>query len=55
MYIIQYYKLYYLIMIVSEANKYHAERKQSAQKIQARNCLERYAYNLCNVAQVNFA
>ncbi|CAB4488040.1 Homospermidine synthase 1 [Rhizophagus irregularis] len=38
--------------MVTEAEKYlAAEREQYAQKIEAQNCLESYAYNLLNVAQ----
>ncbi|GBB88129.1 hypothetical protein RclHR1_14650004 [Rhizophagus clarus] len=37
--------------MVSEAKTYHAERKQYAQKIEAQNSLESYAYNLLNVIQ----
>ncbi|CAG8683324.1 10500_t:CDS:2 [Rhizophagus irregularis] len=37
--------------MVTEAEKYHAERKKYAQKIETQNFLESYAYNLLNVAQ----
>ncbi|PKY52641.1 heat shock protein 70 [Rhizophagus irregularis] len=41
--------------MVAEAEKYLVEREQYAQKIEAQNCLESYAYNLLNVAQVSFS
>ncbi|PKC00887.1 heat shock protein HSS1 [Rhizophagus irregularis] len=41
--------------MVTEAEKYHAERKKYAQKIETQNFLESYAYNLLNVAQVGFS
>jgi hypothetical protein len=44
-----------LIISVSEAKKYHAERKQYAQTIEAQNSFESYAYNLLNVVQVSFS
>ncbi|PKY62197.1 heat shock protein 70, partial [Rhizophagus irregularis] len=34
--------------MVCEIEKYHVERKQYAQKIEAQNCLESYAYKLLN-------
>ncbi|GBC18599.2 70 kDa heat shock protein 3 [Rhizophagus irregularis DAOM 181602=DAOM 197198] len=37
--------------MASEAEKYHAERKKIAQKMQARSDLEYYAYNLRNLVQ----
>ncbi|PKK65843.1 heat shock protein 70, partial [Rhizophagus irregularis] len=37
--------------MVTEAEKYHAERKKYAQKIETQNFLESYAYNLLHVAQ----
>ncbi|CAB4405221.1 unnamed protein product [Rhizophagus irregularis] len=37
--------------MVTEAEKYHAERKKYAQKMETQNFLESYAYNLLNVAQ----
>ncbi|CAB4405882.1 unnamed protein product [Rhizophagus irregularis] len=37
--------------MVCEIEKYHVERKQYAQKIEAQNCLESYAYKLLNVVQ----
>ncbi len=42
------------LIIVSEAEKYRAEDEKVAQKIQARNGLESYAYNLRNTLQVSF-
>jgi hypothetical protein len=44
-----------LILTVSEAEKYRAEREQCTQIIEARNCLESFAYNLLNVIQVSFS
>ncbi|GBB86549.1 hypothetical protein RclHR1_12980002 [Rhizophagus clarus] len=35
--------------MVFKAEKYHAERKQRAQKMEAQNSLESYAYNLLNI------
>ncbi|PKC59562.1 hsp71-like protein [Rhizophagus irregularis] len=37
--------------MVCEAEKYHVERKQYAQKIEAQNCLESYAYKLLDVVK----
>ena len=45
----------FLLTTAAEAEKYHAERKQIAQKIQARNEFEDYAYNLRSSLQVSIS
>ncbi|RIA96168.1 hsp71-like protein [Glomus cerebriforme] len=37
--------------MIAEAKNFRADREKTAQKIQARNCLENYVYNLRNVIQ----
>jgi len=41
-------------IIVAEAEKYREDDEKVAQKIQARNGLESYAYNLRNTIRVSF-
>jgi hypothetical protein len=47
------HKLYYFkIITVGEAEKYRSDKEEAEIKIQVRNSLESYAYNLRNILQV---